>query len=98
MALYVKNILALSGNNSKYIFSLVNTIFLWTKPQSMRIKIRITVQFELEEKVTIQQRMVVEFFVQFKQCLDCNHTYTNHTWHLIVQLQQKRDNDSKKKR
>lgn len=62
----------------------------------MRLRIRVTVRTETQE-VTIQQRVLVEFHVRFKQCNDCNREYTNRTWHAVLQLRQKRNDDAPRK-
>lgn len=65
----------------------------------MRLKVRITVRADVGESnrsVTVQQRLPIEFHVQWKQCLDCNREFTNRTWHAVVQLRQKRKDESKK--
>ena len=69
---------------------------VWTEPHSMRIRIRVTVRTEIQE-VTIQQRVLVEFHVRFKQCNDCNREFTNRTWHAVLQLRQKRNDDAPRK-
>lgn len=65
----------------------------------MRLKVRLTVRADVGESnrsVTVQQRVPIEFHVQWKQCLDCNREFTNRTWHAVVQLRQKRKDESKK--
>jgi nonsense-mediated mRNA decay protein 3 len=65
----------------------------------MRLKVRLTVRADIGEstrEVTVQQRIPVEFHVQWKQCPACNREFTNRTWHALVQLRQKRQDDSKK--
>jgi nonsense-mediated mRNA decay protein 3 len=62
----------------------------------MRLKIRVTVRTEIEQ-VMIQQRVPVEFIVQWKMCSSCNREFTNRTWHALVQLRQKRDTGSPRK-
>jgi len=65
----------------------------------MRLKLRLSVRADIGEStraVTVQQRVPVEFIVQWKQCPACNREFTNRTWHALVQLRQKRQDDSKK--
>jgi len=96
MALCLKHIPALAPNGSPK-FKLVDAMFVWTEPHSMRMKVRLTVQTEIEN-VRIQQRVVVELVVKFKQCSECNREYTNRTWHAMVQLRQRREqHDAPKK-
>lgn len=62
----------------------------------MRQRIRVTVRTETQG-VTIQQRVLIEFIVRFRQCNDCNREYTNRTWHAVLQLRQKRNDDAPRK-
>ena len=95
MAICLKHIPALtSTSNTSSSFpklSLMDAIFVWTEPNSMRIRLRVTVRTEVSN-VRIQQRCVVEFVIQWKQCPNCNREYTNRQWQALVQLRQRRDN------
>ena len=74
-------------------------MWIWTEPHSMRLKVRLTVRAEVGESprsVEVQQRLPVELHVQWSQCPDCNREYTNRTWQALVQLRQKRQDESKK--
>jgi nonsense-mediated mRNA decay protein 3 len=73
-----------------------DAIWVWTEPNSMRLKVRVMVRTELES-VQLQQRVLVEFKVQWKQCPDCNREFTSRTWSALVQLRQKRDIGSPRK-
>jgi nonsense-mediated mRNA decay protein 3 len=55
---------------------LVDAMWVWTEPHSMRLKMRVTVR-AVTQNVPIQQRVLVEFKVEWKQCPDCNREYTN---------------------
>lgn len=75
-------------------------MWIWTEPHSRRLKLRLTIQAGVGESprcVTVQQRLGVEFKVNYKQCPDCNRQYTNRTWQSIVQLRQKRNDDGARK-
>lgn len=75
---------------------IVDAIWVWTEPHSMRLKVRVTVRTELEN-VQMQQRVMVEFQIKWKQCPDCNREFTSRTWQAIVQLRQKRDQGAPRK-
>jgi nonsense-mediated mRNA decay protein 3 len=92
MGICLKHIPALASNASPKI-QVKDAIFVWTEPNSMRIKIRLTVRTEVLQAVTIQQRCVVEFIIKWSQCPDCNREYTNRTWQAMVQLRQRRHDD-----
>jgi len=98
MAILLKHIPALASNSSGPKMQLKDAMFVWTEPNSMRIKVRLTVRTQvLDAAVTIQQRCVVEFHIKFHQCGDCNREYTNRTWQALVQLRQRRGNDEDRK-
>lgn len=90
MAICLKHIPALTAHNAASPkLSLVDAMFVWTEPNSMRIRLRLTVRTEVYN-VRIQQRCVVEFVIQWKQCPACNREYTNRQWQALVQLRQRR--------
>jgi len=65
----------------------------------MRLKVRLTVRADIGESiraVTVEQRVPIELHVHWRMCPDCNREYTNRTWQALVQLRQKRQDDSKK--
>lgn len=95
LSLCLRLIPALSSSHSPKLH-LVDAMWVWTEPHSMRFKVRLTVRTEVMN-VTIQQRVLVELYVKFKQCQECNREYTNRTWHALVQLRQKRNDDSPRK-
>jgi nonsense-mediated mRNA decay protein 3 len=72
-------------NHSTANLQILDALWVWTEPHSMRLKVRVTVRTEMEG-VQIQQRVLVEFHVQFRMCPDCNREYTNRTWQALVQL------------
>lgn len=71
MTICLKHIPALSSSSSG--MQLMDAIWVWTEPNSMRMKVRLTVRTEISS-VRIQQRCVVELIVKFQQCPDCNRT------------------------
>mmetsp|Transcript_25996 Transcript_25996/g.48446 ORF Transcript_25996/g.48446 Transcript_25996/m.48446 type:complete len:675 (-) Transcript_25996:48-2072(-) len=75
---------------------IVDSMWIWTEPNSMRLKVRVTVRTEIEH-VTIQQRVPVEFRIQWKMCPNCSREFTNRTWHALVQLRQKRETGAPRK-
>lgn len=95
LAVCLKHIPALAASASPKMH-LVDAMWVWTEPHSMRLKLRLTVRTELQN-VMIQQRVIVELVQKWKQCPDCNREYTNRTWHAIVQLRQKRTDDAPRK-
>jgi len=68
---------------------LLDASFIWTEPHSRRIKVKLTVQKEAMNNVTIQQTFPIEFVVFNQQCEDCKKEFTPHTWGALVQVRQK---------
>jgi len=88
-------ILNKKGHSSNKIH-IVDASWIWTEPNSMRLKLRLTVRTDVGE-VTIQQRVPALFQIKWKMCKDCNRQFTNRTWQALVQLRQKRENGSNRK-
>lgn len=74
LSLCLKHIPALSAAEPK--MNLVDAMWIFTEPHSMRLKVRLTVRTEVQN-VMIQQRVAVELYLKWKQCPDCNREYTN---------------------
>jgi len=68
---------------------LVDASFIWTEEHSKRIRVKITVQKEVDNSSVLQQTMVVEFTVVNQQCEECQKSFTPHAWTAIVQVRQK---------
>lgn len=67
---------------------LVDSSFVWTEPHSKLIKLKLTVQKEMDKNM-IQSSTLVEFKVEWTQCDDCKKTFTPHIWNASVQVRQK---------
>eukprot|EP00594_Rhizosolenia_setigera_P006006 CAMPEP_0178950804 /NCGR_PEP_ID=MMETSP0789-20121207/6858_1 /TAXON_ID=3005 /ORGANISM="Rhizosolenia setigera, Strain CCMP 1694" /LENGTH=609 /DNA_ID=CAMNT_0020631575 /DNA_START=65 /DNA_END=1894 /DNA_ORIENTATION=- len=106
MSLLLKKIPALQNHHSTQNnianIKLIESMYVWTEPNSMRMRLRLTVRADVDatqnnaSSVTIQQRVMVEFIVKFSQCPECNREFTNRTWHCVVQLRQKNDGNNRK--
>ncbi len=68
---------------------LVDAVWIWTEPHSMRLKIKVTVQKEVVNGAILQQAAVVEFIVRNQQCKDCERSYAEGGWHGLVQIRQR---------
>lgn len=82
--------------SSQAKLKIADALWVWTEPHSMRLKVRVTVRTEMEN-VNIQQRVMVEYKILWKQCPDCNREFTSRTWQAIVQLRQKREQGAPRK-
>lgn len=60
----------------------MDSSWIWQEPNSMRLKISITVRTDIDE-VTVQQRVPVIFQIKWKMCDKCNREYTNRDWHAL---------------
>ncbi len=68
---------------------LVDAVWIWTEPHSMRLKIKVTVQKEVINGAILQQAAVIEFIVRNQQCKDCERSYAEGGWHGLVQIRQR---------
>jgi len=67
---------------------LIDSSFVWTEPHSKEIKLKLTVQKELNKSL-ISTSFIVIFKEDWTQCEDCKKTFTPHIWRAVVQLRQK---------
>lgn len=101
MAMLLKHIPAL-GKNNQHVkragvsnVKILDSMFVWTEPNSMRMRLMLTLRADVNE-VAIQQRVRVEFVVKWRQCPDCTRESRQRTWQAIVQLRQRRDDGGKR--
>jgi nonsense-mediated mRNA decay protein 3 len=67
----------------------VDAVWIWTEPHSMRLKIKITVQKEVMGGAILQQAAVVDFMIKNQQCKNCEASYAQGVWHAVVQVRQR---------
>ena len=67
---------------------LIDSSFVWTEPHSKEIKVKLTIQKELNKSL-ISTSFIVTFKEDWTQCEDCKKTFTPHIWRAVVQLRQK---------
>lgn len=67
----------------------VDAVWVWTEPHSMRLKIKLTVQREIMNGAVVQQASVVEFVIRNQQCKHCEASYATGAWKAIVQVRQR---------
>jgi nonsense-mediated mRNA decay protein 3 len=67
---------------------LVDSSFVWTEPHSKIIKLKLTVQKEMNKSL-VETSFIVEWKVEWTQCDDCKKTFTPHLWNSSVQIRQK---------
>lgn len=68
---------------------LVDASFIWTEPHSKRIKVKITIQKEVDGGTFLQQTFVVEFTVHNHMCSDCHRVEAKDFWNSVVQVRQR---------
>ena len=66
----------------------IDSSFVWTEPHSKEIKIKLTIQKELNKSL-ISTSFIITFKEDWAQCEDCKKTFTPHIWRAVVQLRQK---------
>lgn len=63
--------------------------WIWTEPHSMRLKVRLTVQREVQTGTILQQSFVVTFVVRNQQCIECQAVFRQGSWRSLVQVRQR---------
>ncbi|CAK9294298.1 unnamed protein product [Gordionus sp. m RMFG-2023] len=71
---------------------LIDAVFIWTEPHSKRIKIKLTIQKEVNGGAILQQSLPIEFIVMNQMCDDCHKREAKDFWKAVVQIRQKADN------
>ena len=67
---------------------IIDSNFIYTEPHSKVIKIKITLQKEVEKNI-ISQNLIIEFKEKWGICRDCQKLQTPHTWASCVQIRQR---------
>lgn len=68
---------------------LIDCQYIWTEPHSRRIKLKVTIQDEVQSGVLMQQAFEAVFVVNYQQCPECAKSFTAHVWRASVQVRQK---------
>jgi nonsense-mediated mRNA decay protein 3 len=68
---------------------LVDAGFVWTEPHSKRIKVKLTIQKEVQSGAILQQVFVVEYTVHHHMCDECHRREAQDFWRAVVQVRQK---------
>lgn len=68
---------------------LTDAVWIWTEPHSMRLKVKLTVQSELQKGTVLQQSFAVEFIVRNQQCIECQAEFRQGSWKSLVQVRQR---------
>lgn len=92
MSLCLSNVSGLRSKNSKSgQVRLVDAIWVWTEPHSMRLKVRLTVQKQIESMggTILEQSFVVTFIVRNQQCIECQSEFRQGSWKSLVQVRQR---------
>ncbi|KAJ1545702.1 hypothetical protein HK096_006095 [Nowakowskiella sp. JEL0078] len=68
---------------------LVDAGFVWTEPNSRRLKVKLTIQKEVFTSTILQQVFIVEYYIAYQQCPECARVEAQLTWKASVQVRQK---------
>nr|XP_054754715.1 60S ribosomal export protein NMD3-like [Lytechinus pictus] len=68
---------------------LIDAGFVWTEPHSKRLKVKLTIQKEVQSGAILQQVFIVEYVVQGQMCNDCHRVEAKDFWRAVVQVRQK---------
>ena len=83
MAVCLKKINGMKG------IRLVDAGFIWTEPHSKKLKVRITIQKEVDSGAKLEQTLVIDYDEVNQTCDICTKNVSNMTWIALVQLRQK---------
>jgi len=90
MTLCLKNVSGLNKAKGRgEQIRLVDAAWIWTEPHSMRLKVRLTIQKEVQTGTILQQTVVVEFMVRNQQCVECQAAFRQGSWRSLVQVRQR---------
>lgn len=90
MALCLSNVSGLKpSKNSGQRVRLVDASWIWTEPHSMRLKVRLTIQREVDMGTILQQAFTVVFIVRNQQCIECQAEFRTGSWKSLVQVRQR---------
>ena len=67
----------------------VDAVWIWTEPHSLKLKIKLTVQKEVMNGAVVQQATVVDFSIRNQQCKRCEANYALGAWKAVVQVRQR---------
>lgn len=67
----------------------VDASFIWTEPNSRRIRVKLTIQDSVAEGMLLQQSFEVVYVVSTHQCPECAKSFTANVWRACVQVRQK---------
>eukprot|EP01038_Epipyxis_sp_PR26KG_P006742 gene6742-9237_t len=67
----------------------VDAKWIWTEPHCKRMKISVNIERAvMDDKIKLQQNLVIEYVIKNKQCLECIREATDHTWGALIQVRQ----------
>lgn len=68
---------------------IVDASFVWTEPHSRRVRVKLTIQDDVQDGMLLQQSFEVIYVVAYQQCPECAKSYTANVWRAAVQVRQK---------
>jgi len=90
MALCLANVSGLkAAKGSGQNIRLIDAAWIWTEPHSMRLRVRLTIQKEVQKGTILQQSFTVVFIVRNQQCLECQAEFRTGSWKSLVQVRQR---------
>ena len=90
MALCLSNVSGLKeAKGSNQNIRLIDAAWIGTEPHSMRLKVRLTIQKEVQKGTILQQSFTVTFVVRNQQCIECQAEYRTGSWKSLVQVRQR---------
>jgi nonsense-mediated mRNA decay protein 3 len=89
LAICLQNTSGLKQKKNNGSLRLTDAVWVWTEPHSMRLKVKLTVQRQIQTGTVLQQSFVVEFIVRNQQCVECQADFRQGSWKSLIQLRQR---------
>ncbi|GMH50951.1 hypothetical protein TrVE_jg61 [Triparma verrucosa] len=77
------------GTKEEHKIKLTDASWVWTEPHSMRLKVKATIQKEVDGGVILQQSFIITYIVRNQQCPGCQANFTQGAWKHLVQVRQR---------
>ena len=89
MALCLSKTNGLNSKTRSEKVRLTDASWVWTEPHSMRLKVKMTVQKEVQKSTILQQSFLVTYVVRNQQCPACLANFCQGSWVTVIQVRQR---------
>ena len=68
---------------------IVDSSFILTEQHSKRLKVKLTIQKEVMNRILVQKSFLIDYIIDWIQCDECKKSFTPHHWVASCQVRQK---------